>query len=294
MLIISNLQQLEDLMTRIKNLNIDRYLVFEEVSNGIDCRFRICERDYEIVADEYQECYEIILRFTELTEVVSESNETYEVTNIKKLIEADANLCHYNTSVLADPLGVVLEIYHENTNRWHNIKLLSKKIIIVNEGKSQFKVKPYLSEDVLSIVIDKDKLPTALSLKSFVSRRNQKVEFKEYWGTNIPVKTINSNLNGLSIVDVNRTKYGLGIRFKIDKSYEALLQNSILKNPVILTMIQLVDDNTIWDILRKEYIPKLSFEKLVCGNVCYSKKEYENLLKTGEIDSLEKIITYET
>jgi hypothetical protein len=153
---------------------------------------------------------------------------------------------------------------------------------------------PFLSEDVLFILIDEEKLPTASSLYSFLKKRDYKVIFKEYWGNEIPLNVVKANLNGLFIADAS-IKNDDGISLEILSPEEVEWPENISsEQAVVLKMGQISSDISIWDILRNEYILLVNFAAVICGNILFSKSEYEQMIKSNTLKGVEVISTYET
>lgn len=159
---------------------------------------------------------------------------------------------------------------------------------------TEIEAEPFLSEDVLFILIEKEKLPTASSLSSFLMKRGHNVIFKEYWGSEIPLNVINTNLNGLFIADAS-IKYDEGVSLEILYPEDVEWPEEITsEQAVVLKMAQISSDISIWDILRNEYILLVNFAAVVCGNILFSKSEYEQMIKSNTLKGVEVISTYET
>lgn len=141
----------------------------------------------------------------------------------------------------------------------------------------------FLSSDIIEIQLQIQNIPTASVIKSFFKKVKREIYFAEYWGNKLSVIKIKSNLHGINIIDIN-SKFAAGIQMQIEDYQEYVIWN--LEN--------FSDDNTNFDLLIYEFLPKLNFEKISCGKMSFTQIEWSEAIENGSITNIRRESTIET
>lgn len=148
---------------------------------------------------------------------------------------------------------------------------------------TQKPVAKYLSSDVTSLELKKKLIPSARKIKGLFKKYGIEVHFVEYWGSKLNIDHIKHNLNGVSIIN-SETKSTEGIQMQLHESLEN----------VVWTLSKFTEDETLWQVLTESIIPEINFQKLMCGNMEFSKKEWIEKSNSENFNSIEYIQTLET
>ncbi|MCP9756677.1 hypothetical protein EGI26_16040 [Lacihabitans sp. CCS-44] len=155
-----------------------------------------------------------------------------------------------------------------------------EKILFENLEVTSKPVKKFLSNDVITIELKKEFIPSAAQIKSFFLKNDFNVFFTEYWGDELSVGEIKQNLNGVFLKD-SLDKRNAGIQMGIENAAEI----------VKWKLYNISDYVSIWDLLINHFLPKINYQRIISGNVIFSREKWEDKSYKSSFDSSS---TYET
>ena len=172
-------------------------------------------------------------------------------------------------------------ITYDKVKEW-----LTEKVVEIED-------EPFLSEDVLFILINRNQLPAATELSSFLKEHGHGIIFKEYWGKEIPLNSINKNLNGLFISDTTEKK-GEGIGIEIVYPEEVAWPEEETSEESVVLKLGQISSLAVWETIRKKYLIDLEFLKIVSGNILFTKEQYIQTIQNNTLQGINEVSTFET
>jgi len=258
-------------------------LAFENSEDTFSCSFKIYDSTEENEESQFQ-VFNLKIRFENIKNISANFEEIppkEELINYLILNATNFKYISFKPSFTEFKLG--LEFGTSEDVRYLNIEIESEEIIIEKGAITQKTAEPFLSSDVIKLELNEGELPTAKQIKSIFNKEKINVHFTEYWGDKLSEETINTNLNGVNIVNTNNNDTE-GIQMQLENHSEF----------VKWTLSNFTEDETLWNVLLQKIIPNLNFQKLTCGNMKFTKEEWSNANSKGELKDIPKHYTLET
>jgi hypothetical protein len=199
---------------------------------------------------------------------------------ITHLVSIKDQLTHIAIDSSFKEFNLSFEFGNKQDVRFLKTDFNCEKVLFERKKSTSIPVKKVLSKDVITVELKNELIPTAAKIKAFFKENSIKIYFTEYWGDELSTRVIKKNLNGVYLKDTQNLK-STGIAMSIEQTNEFSLWR----------LSNISDYVAMWDLLTNVFISKIKYERIICGNVIFTKKQWEDEeYKSG----FKQMLTYES